>query len=249
MDSGDCNPGKRRIVKTGLIFKRPQGISVKIIRLCLLFFQPLTPETCPRRGPASPGRLRRRQLAGPADGVQREVHHLRRHRQPPERRNVDVYLAAWPSAGVYERIRQQHHLWLQCRRQAHFQDSQRHNVQLRLPGRPADGDDMGQQQAASPDKANWDKNLFAYCDNNPISRKDDGGFSSGPDNFWPATNKGQDVNYAEMAIDAAVGALTNLAAASRASVYTNSCKSGSPASVCRENPEIISSHAGEGFPA
>ena len=32
--------------------------------------------------------------------------------------------------------------------------------------------------AASPDKANWDKNLFAYCDNNPISRKDDGG------EFW-----------------------------------------------------------------
>ena len=31
---------------------------------------------------------------------------------------------------------------------------------------------------ASPDKANWDKNLFAYCDNNPISRKDDGG------EFW-----------------------------------------------------------------
>ena len=29
--------------------------------------------------------------------------------------------------------------------------------------------------AASPDKANWDKNLFAYCDNNPVSRKDDGG--------------------------------------------------------------------------
>ncbi len=24
---------------------------------------------------------------------------------------------------------------------------------------------------ASPDKANWDKNLFAYCDNNPVSRK------------------------------------------------------------------------------
>ena len=129
--------------------------------------------------------------------------------------------------------------------------------------------------AASPDKANWDKNLFAYCDNNPISRKDDGGefwntiigavvggitagitngheegvgrailrgavtgaiaglgldlciatggvvsviavmglggFSSGLDNFWSAKNKGQDVNYAEMAIDAAVGALTNLA--------------------------------------
>ncbi len=31
---------------------------------------------------------------------------------------------------------------------------------------------------ASPDKANWDKNLFAYCDNNPVMRKDDGG------QFW-----------------------------------------------------------------
>ena len=29
--------------------------------------------------------------------------------------------------------------------------------------------------AVSPEKANWDKNLFAYCDNDPISRKDDGG--------------------------------------------------------------------------
>ena len=28
---------------------------------------------------------------------------------------------------------------------------------------------------ASPDRANWDKNLFAYCDNDPVSRKDDGG--------------------------------------------------------------------------
>ena len=27
----------------------------------------------------------------------------------------------------------------------------------------------------SPDNATWDKNLFAYCDNNPVSRKDDGG--------------------------------------------------------------------------
>jgi len=31
---------------------------------------------------------------------------------------------------------------------------------------------------ASPDKANWDKNLFAYCDNDPVNRKDDGG------EFW-----------------------------------------------------------------
>ena len=28
---------------------------------------------------------------------------------------------------------------------------------------------------ASPDKANWDKNLFAYCDNNPVNRQDNGG--------------------------------------------------------------------------
>ena len=29
--------------------------------------------------------------------------------------------------------------------------------------------------AASPEKANWDKNLFAYCDNDSVNRKDDGG--------------------------------------------------------------------------
>ena len=27
----------------------------------------------------------------------------------------------------------------------------------------------------SPKNANWDKNLYAYCDNNPVSRKDEGG--------------------------------------------------------------------------
>ena len=32
--------------------------------------------------------------------------------------------------------------------------------------------------AASPDKANWDKNLFPYCDDDPVNRKDDGG------EFW-----------------------------------------------------------------
>lgn len=31
---------------------------------------------------------------------------------------------------------------------------------------------------ASPASATWDKNLLAYCDNNPVSRKDDGGY------FW-----------------------------------------------------------------
>ncbi len=30
----------------------------------------------------------------------------------------------------------------------------------------------------SPDSATWDKNLFAYCDNNPVNREDDGG------QFW-----------------------------------------------------------------
>ena len=28
---------------------------------------------------------------------------------------------------------------------------------------------------ASPGSATWDKNIYAYCDNNPVSRKDDGG--------------------------------------------------------------------------
>ena len=28
---------------------------------------------------------------------------------------------------------------------------------------------------ASPGKANWDKNLFAYCDNDPVNRQDNGG--------------------------------------------------------------------------
>ncbi len=32
--------------------------------------------------------------------------------------------------------------------------------------------------AVSPEKANWDKNLFAYCDNDPVNRKDDEG------NIW-----------------------------------------------------------------
>ena len=29
--------------------------------------------------------------------------------------------------------------------------------------------------ATSPDKTHWDKNLFAYCDDNPVNRRDDGG--------------------------------------------------------------------------
>ena len=60
-----------------------------------------------------------------------------------------------PSAGVYERIRQQHHLRLQCRRKAHFQNDQRHNVQLLLLGRSADGDDLGQQQVALYLRLHW----------------------------------------------------------------------------------------------
>ena len=32
--------------------------------------------------------------------------------------------------------------------------------------------------ATSPDKTHWDKNLFAYCDDNPVNRRDDGG------EFW-----------------------------------------------------------------
>ena len=48
---------------------------------------------------------------------------------------------------------------------------------------------------ASPDKANWDKNLFAYCDNNPVSRKDDGG------EFWHIIAAG--------AISGAINAINN----------------------------------------
>ena len=47
--------------------------------------------------------------------------------------------------------------------------------------------------AVSPEKANWDKNLFAYCDNDPVNRKDDGG------NLW------------HIAVAAGVGFLAGLA--------------------------------------
>ena len=43
----------------------------------------------------------------------------------------------------------------------------------------------------SPESATWDKNLFAYCDNNPANRKDDGG------QFW------------NVVIGAVVGAVVN----------------------------------------
>ena len=49
--------------------------------------------------------------------------------------------------------------------------------------------------AASPDKANWDKNLFAYCDNDPVNRKDDGG------EFWHIIAAG--------AINGAISAINN----------------------------------------
>ena len=49
--------------------------------------------------------------------------------------------------------------------------------------------------AASPDKANWDKSLFAYCDNDPVNRKDDGG------EFWHIIAAG--------AINGAISAINN----------------------------------------
>ena len=48
---------------------------------------------------------------------------------------------------------------------------------------------------ASPDKANWDKNLFAYCDDDPVNRKDDGG------EFWHIIAAG--------AINGAISAINN----------------------------------------
>ena len=75
--------------------------------------------------------------------------------------------------------------------------------------------------AASLEKANWDKNLFAYCDNNPVSRRDAGG------EFWhlvigaviggvinggiTAINGG---SVTDIAISAAAGALSGALSAS-----------------------------------
>ena len=88
--------------------------------------------------------------------------------------------------------------------------------------------------AASPGSATWDKNLYAYCDNNPVSRKDDGG------QFWNfvvgaaicavvsgfqavkelgGISSGGD--FAKVAISATFGAIGGLAAASGISWVTS----------------------------
>ncbi len=68
----------------------------------------------------------------------------------------------------------------------------------------------------SPDSATWDKNLFAYCDNNPVNRKDDGG------QFWNtfvgavvgATSSiisslasGNGINWTDVIVDTVAGAV------------------------------------------
>ncbi len=84
----------------------------------------------------------------------------------------------------------------------------------------------------SPDSATWDKNLFAYCDNNPVTRKDDGG------HFWhlvvggliggaisAATSIGSqliskgEVDWNKVAIDAGMGAISGVLTASGAGLF------------------------------
>ena len=75
--------------------------------------------------------------------------------------------------------------------------------------------------AASLEKANWDKNLFAYCDNNPVSRRDAGGefwhlvigaVIGGVINGGITAIKGGSVT--DIAISAAAGALSGALSAS-----------------------------------
>ena len=72
--------------------------------------------------------------------------------------------------------------------------------------------------AASPDSATWDKNLFAYCDNNPLTRIDAsgtfwvvgaivGGVVSGGMNLLGCYLSGQDIDAGQLLIDVAFGAI------------------------------------------
>jgi RHS repeat-associated protein len=74
---------------------------------------------------------------------------------------------------------------------------------------------------ASMDKPNWDKNLFEYCDNNPIMRADSngqfwhivggaviGGLIGGISSIVGQAVSGNGINWGEVGISAASGALT-----------------------------------------
>ena len=83
--------------------------------------------------------------------------------------------------------------------------------------------------AASPGNATWDKNLFAYCDNNPVSRKDDGGaiwhvvigaavggLVSGGMSALTNYLSGQPMDWGQVAIDTFFGAMGGILTATGA---------------------------------
>ena len=87
--------------------------------------------------------------------------------------------------------------------------------------------------AASLEKANWDKNLFAYCDNNPVNRSDDSG------EFWHflagavvggviggISKIAEGGSIADVFISAVAGAANGVLAASGAGLATSMVLSG-----------------------
>ena len=59
--------------------------------------------------------------------------------------DVDLHVAAWPSARWDEQVRPDNRLRLRFRRQAHLEDRGWHCVRLPLSGRPAGRVDMGRK--------------------------------------------------------------------------------------------------------
>jgi len=75
--------------------------------------------------------------------------------------------------------------------------------------------------SVSPGRAHWDKNFYAYCDNNPISRVDDGGECwdlvigafvggaiSGGMSLLTAYLTGEPIDWGKVAIDTMTGAIS-----------------------------------------
>ena len=87
--------------------------------------------------------------------------------------------------------------------------------------------------AISLDSALWDKNLFSYCDNNPISRADDGGqfwhFIAGAvvgGFFGAISGKAGGGSVSDILISTVAGAANGLLAASGAGMITSMALSG-----------------------
>ena len=99
--------------------------------------------------------------------------------------------------------------------------------------------------AASPNNATWDKNLYAYCDNNPVNRKDDGGqfwnfvFGAAAGALVGVINAITEINgpifsgenIAKIAISATCGAIGGIAAASGIGWVTSAVLGGVTGSI------------------